>query len=140
MVRDRECLDSILENPKDLSLDFLLNTYILLYNVNDMEGGSYMRKIGIVLLTGIVAALAQTPVFLTGTQVYAGSSPIDVGYYASPFYYDWDGDNIKDLVTGQFSSGNVRFYKNIGTNTNPQFGAAYSFLYADGSPISVYAS
>jgi hypothetical protein len=87
----------------------------------------------------IVAALAQTPVFLPGTQVYCGSNPIDVTWYGSPLYYDWDGDNIKDLVTGQYSSGYVRFYKNIGTNYNPQFDTFF-YLYADGSPITCYAS
>jgi hypothetical protein len=99
-----------------------------------------MRKICIVLLIGLVAGIAQTPIFLPGTRVNAGGTPIDVGYYASPHYYDWDGDNIKDLVTGQYSSGYVRFYKNIGTNNNPQFGASFSYLYADGSPITCYAS
>jgi len=99
-----------------------------------------MKKICIVLLIGIAIAFTQTPIFLPGTYVYAGSSPIDVTWYGSPFYYDWDGDGVKDLVTGQYSSGYVRFYKNIGTNTNPQFGTSFSYLYADGSPISVYAS
>lgn len=99
-----------------------------------------MKKTCIILFIGLAMVFAQTPIFLPGTQVYAGSSPIDVGYYASPFYYDWDGDNVKDLVTGQYSSGYVRFYKNIGTNTNPQFGASFSYLYADGSLITCYAS
>lgn len=99
-----------------------------------------MKKTSIVILIGLVAVFAQTPVFLPAVYVNAGSSPIDVGYYASPFYYDWDGDMIKDLVTGQYSNGYIRFYRNIGTNANPQFGASFQYLYADGSPISVYAS
>jgi len=99
-----------------------------------------MIKTCIILFIGLVVAHAQIPVFLPGTQVYAGSSPIDVTWYGSPVYYDWDGDGVKDLVTGQYSSGNVRFYKNIGTNTNPQFGASFQYLYADGSLITCYAS
>jgi hypothetical protein len=79
------------------------------------------------------------PVFETGQYVMANGSMIDVTWYGSPFYCDWDGDNIKDLITGQYSSGNVRFYKNYGTNENPSY-VTFQYIYADGSPISVYAS
>lgn len=93
-----------------------------------------------ILIIGLLSILpAQTPVFETGQRVQAGGTDIDVGYYASPFYYDWDGDGVKDLVTGQYSSGYVRFYKNYGTNSNASY-SAFQYLYADGSPISVYAS
>lgn len=99
-----------------------------------------MKMMSLLLLAGFTLALAQTPVFLPATYIYAGSSPIDVTWYGSPFYYDWDGDGVKDLVTGQYTSGYVRFYKNIGTDTNPQFGSTFEYLSADGSLISVFAS
>ena len=93
-----------------------------------------------ILIIGILSILpAQTPEFEPGQRVQAGGTDIDVGYYASPFYYDWDGDGVKDLVTGQYSSGYVRFYKNYGTNSNASY-TSFQYLYADGSPISVYAS
>ncbi len=82
---------------------------------------------------------AQTPVFLPGVFVNANSTPIDVGYYGSPFVYDWNGDGLKDLIVGQFTSGNIRYYRNTGTNANPVF-TTFSYLQADGVNISVYAS
>ena len=100
-----------------------------------------MRIICTIITIGFLSIIsAQTPVFEPGQRVQAGGTDIDVGWYASPFYYDWDGDGIKDLVTGQYSGpGNVRFYKNYGTNSNPSY-SSFQYLYADGSPISVYAS
>lgn len=92
----------------------------------------------LILCIGL-AAFAQTPVFLPGAYVNAGGSPIDVGYYGSPFVYDWNGDGIKDLIVGQFTSGNIRFYPNSGSNANPIFNS-FSYLQADGVNISVYAS
>ena len=99
-----------------------------------------MKLICAILVIGFLSTLsAQTPVFENEQFVQAGGSNIDVGYYASPFYYDWDGDGVKDLVTGQYSSGYVRVYKNYGTNSNPSY-TTPQYLYADGSLITVYAS
>jgi hypothetical protein len=93
-----------------------------------------------IFIIGFLLTLsAQTPVFEPGQYVQAGGSDIDVGYYASPFYYDWDGDGVKDLVTGQYSYGYVRFYKNYGENENPSY-ISFQYLQADGANISVYAS
>jgi hypothetical protein len=93
-----------------------------------------------ILIVGLFSiVLAQTPVFEPGQYVLANGSIIDVSWYGSPCYYDWDGDNVKDLITGQYSSGYVRFYKNYGTDANPSY-TTFQYLYADGSPISVYAS
>ena len=99
-----------------------------------------MKLVGSILILGLfLVAFADTPVFNYGQYVYASGNPIDVGYYGSPFSYDWDGDGVRDLIVGQFSSGMVRFYRNNGTNANPAFGA-FSYIQADGRNISVYAS
>lgn len=96
-----------------------------------------MKYTCILLAIGLfVCSNAQTPVFLSGQYVNAGGSPIDVEYYGSPYFYDWDGDGIKDLLAGQFYYGRVRFYKNIGTNQDPEFNT-FQFLEADGSYIEV---
>lgn len=37
---------------------------------------------------------------------------------SSPLVVDWNGDGVKDLMTGA-ESGNIRFYHNAGTNADP---------------------
>lgn len=45
---------------------------------------------------------------------------IDVGLVATPFMVDVDEDGLTDLIIGE-RNGNVNFFKNIGTTTNPDF-------------------
>jgi hypothetical protein len=97
-----------------------------------------MLKHCLPLLSALALALGQTPVFDDPVTVDAHGVPINVGYggNASPFVVDWDGDGKQDLLLGQYSGGNVRFYPNIGTNFAPVFGD-FEYLRADGSNISV---
>lgn len=99
-----------------------------------------MRFLTIIMICALtVFVYAQKPTFFRAESLKASGTPIDVTYYGSPFAYDWNGDGKKDLVTGQFSYGYVRFYPNTGTNNNPSF-TSFSYLQAGGSNISVYAS
>ncbi|MFO7627421.1 MAG: hypothetical protein R6V62_09205 [Candidatus Fermentibacteraceae bacterium] len=93
---------------------------------------------GIIALTLLAAgvAMAWTPSWLPSYELTCAGVIIDVGYYGAPCVVDWDGDGLKDLVLGQFASGNIRFYKNEGTNANPVFNT-FSMIYADGSPITL---
>ncbi|MBN1433541.1 hypothetical protein JW921_02205 [Candidatus Fermentibacterales bacterium] len=81
-------------------------------------------------------ALAWVPEYDPEYQLKCGGTIIDVGYYAAPCVVDWDLDGLKDLILGQFSSGNIRFYKNEGSNEAPVFNS-FSYLYSDGSIITV---
>ncbi len=45
---------------------------------------------------------------------------IDVGNYSSPEFLDIDNDTDPDLFVGS-QEGNIIFYRNIGTNLNPDF-------------------
>lgn len=45
---------------------------------------------------------------------------IDVGEYSTPFLYDMNEDGALDLLVGE-RSGNVNYFPNIGTPTNPVF-------------------
>jgi len=56
-------------------------------------------------------------------NVQAGGKPIDVEGvgYAAPFYSDFDGDGIHDLLVGEFFQGRMRIYPNKGTNAEPKF-------------------
>jgi len=80
---------------------------------------------------------AQAPVFENEELIYANGSPITLSIgHADPCVVDWDGDDIKDLLVGQYSSGKIRFYKNSGTNSAPVL-TTYSFLKADGVDITL---
>ncbi|MFO7650157.1 MAG: hypothetical protein R6X13_02290 [bacterium] len=62
--------------------------------------------------------------------------PIDVGYYGAPVMFDWDLDGAKDMVVGQFTSGYIRFYHNIGPDSAPEFNG-FEYLQASGSQITL---
>jgi hypothetical protein len=92
-------------------------------------------RICAVLALGVAVAYAA-PQFQSHTWIYSGGSRIDVGLYGAPCVSDWDGDDNKDLLVGQFTSGKIRFYANEDGNDSPIFNG-YDFLQADGSDISV---
>lgn len=56
-------------------------------------------------------------------RIEAGGKPIDTGGigYAAPFYGDFDGDGVRDLLVGEFSQGRMRVFKNHGTDAKPVF-------------------
>ena len=97
-----------------------------------------MRKIFGVIVMLLSAGLMQaaTPLFQNPVYIQSNGVNIDVGYYGHPFAVDWDNDGKKDLITGQFTYGNIRFYRNIGTNNAPVFGDSV-LLQASGSTIQL---
>jgi hypothetical protein len=66
--------------------------------------------------------------FAPPVRVKAAGKPIDteVGH-AAPLVVDFDGDGKKDLLVGQFGDGILWFYKNVGTNAQPQYAAGVKF-------------
>jgi len=68
--------------------------------------------------------------------VYDAGVPIDVGYYGAPVMFDWNLDGNKDLICGQFTSGYIRFYPNIGPDSAPEF-SGFSYMEASGSIITL---
>lgn len=81
-------------------------------------------------------ALSQSFTFAAPYNLQCAGTTIDVGYYGAPCVVDWDGDGLKDLILGQFTSGYIRFYKNEGTNASPVFNS-FTYLYADGVIITM---
>jgi len=70
-------------------------------------------------------------------MIEASGSPITLTIgHANPLVFDWNGDGLKDLILGQYSSGKLRLYLNEGTNSSPIFNA-FTYMQADGSDISV---
>jgi FG-GAP-like repeat len=72
---------------------------------------------------------------------------------ATPAYYDWDGDGLKDLLIGEFGSGSefgkdmgnfIRVYLNSGTETEPTFTGGFDYarppfqILTNGTPYSIY--
>ncbi len=86
----------------------------------------------------LLTAMAVSSPFTFDTPYYlqCAGTTIDVQYYGAPCVVDWDGDGLKDLITGQFYYGNIRFYKNEGTNESPVFNS-FAYLQADGANITM---
>ena len=84
-------------------------------------------------LLGSVAFAA----FQEGVKLEADGKPIDVEIgYLVPCAVDWNGDEKKDLIVGQFSDGRIRLYLNRGTDSAPVF-KDFTYLRAGGSEISL---
>jgi len=81
-------------------------------------------------------ALGVTPRFTGPKMIEDNGTPIDVGYYGAPVMFDWNQDGAKDLVCGQFTSGMIRFYPNLGPDTAPDFNG-FTYLEADGVQITL---
>jgi len=72
--------------------------------------------------------VSDAPELTTPHQVLANGEPIDVDIgHAAPFFTDWDGDGLRDLLVGQFGEGKLRIYRNIGTRTEPKFSDFFYF-------------
>ena len=61
--------------------------------------------------------------------------PLDCGWYAAPFLYDWDNDGQIDLLSGT-SHNIIQWWKNIGTPEDPRF-SYQGALQADGKRLAV---
>lgn len=97
-----------------------------------------MKKgISILLLPSLFLLLSALNLRFSGPQFILDQGvPIDVGYYSAPLMFDWNGDGKKDLITGQFDYGKIRFYPNIGEDTAPVF-SGFSYLRANGVEITL---
>lgn len=66
--------------------------------------------------------------------------------YISPVVADWDGDGITDVIVGDLSRenfkdrGRVLFYRNSGSNGNPQLEAPIILKDENGNEITAAAS
>lgn len=55
------------------------------------------------------------------TRLLAGDDPIHVPGFAAPYFEDFDGDGLSDLLVGQLEHGRLRIYRNVGSGKQPQF-------------------
>ena len=69
-------------------------------------------------------------------RIQAAGKPIDTDVgHAAPFVGDFDGDNIPDLLVGQFGGGALWVFKNEGTATEFKLAAGRKFK--DGAKTGV---
>ncbi len=66
-----------------------------------------------------------------------GVIDVEVGH-AAPYLADFDGDGLVDLLVGQFGGGKLRWYRNMGSNSEPKF-AASAWVEAAGKPAATSA-
>lgn len=99
-------------------------------------------------LFGLIAAISMLAGRLAGAQELAdpvpllvGGKPLDVERvgHAAPFVGDADGDGVKDLLVGEYYRGQLRIYKNVGTNGQPRF-ESYTLLRDGDESGCVHAS
>ena len=64
------------------------------------------------------------------------STPMNVGANSQPFALDWNGDGMKDLITG-CQDGDVQFWPNLTSDTWPMFQRPEPMV-AAGEPITMY--
>lgn len=71
----------------------------------------------------LIASASPTKIILDKPFLaFAGGKPIQVEIgHAAPILADYDGDQLPDLLVGQFGEGKLRIYKNIGTREEPKF-------------------
>jgi len=69
-----------------------------------------------VVLASLVGTFVGAGEFAPPVRLHGGDEPVQVESpgYAAPCWADIDGDGRKDLLVGQFRSGKIRVYKNLG--------------------------
>jgi hypothetical protein len=75
------------------------------------------------------------PILDTGARLTVGSNPLSVTSRATPYVYDWDGDGLNDLLSGN-GDGYIFFFKNIGTTASPAY-AAGTRIQAGGADLNL---
>lgn len=96
------------------------------------------------ILCILIFTYAEIPIFDQSTMIESSGIPISVGTgldaynlgFASPCVIDWNEDGKKDLLIGQYESGKIRYYENVGENNDPTFDG-FKYLEADGELIEM---
>jgi hypothetical protein len=79
------------------------------------------------------------PQFQEGIKIQSNGQDIDIPVgHLVPCVADWNGDQKKDLIVGQFSEGKICLYLNQGTNEKPEF-KGFTEMQAGGKPIRLDA-
>jgi len=93
--------------------------YIVDWNndgTRDLLVGEWYGRIYLLINTGTNA----DPIFPAKPFILDGGSLLQLNGYSAPYVVDYDRDGKKDLLSGA-TDGMIHFYKNIGTDEDPQF-------------------
>jgi len=104
----------------------------------DLVVGGLDGKIHIYLNCGCGSTVPPNFYFSQPSGQFAqahGQNLIVYGKRSSPVVLDLDGDDKKDLLTGN-TNGQLLFYKNVGTDAEPNF-PDYSLVKSDGVDINL---
>lgn len=77
----------------------------------------------------------EEPEFQGPYFIEADGEPLKVPWYSAPRVADWNSDGLPDLIVGHDPRGQVRFYQNVGSRTEPKLTLRGQIL-ADGEPIT----
>jgi len=92
---------------------------------------------GVLLLAGTARAAGDG--LAPPVRLLSGGNPIDVEIgHAAPYLHDFDGDGRRDLLVGQFGSGKLRIYRNVGTDRQPAYDG-FVYFKAGGTEATVPA-
>lgn len=89
------------------------------------------------LINGGTAPNQDSPMVSQDPNFPSNTTPLDLEIFPAPFYLDVDFDGVKDLVVSTNANGGsenrngVWFYKNNGTDTNPNFQYVKNDLFKD---------
>ena len=75
------------------------------------------------------------PLFVGCHLMHDQHGPMDCGWYAAPFLFDWNGDGLLDLLSGT-QTNVIVWWQNVGTKTKPSW-KHIGFVQADGKRLAV---
>ena len=78
---------------------------------------------------------ADAPDLEKGAYLLDGAKLLEADRHSNPFVADWNNDGAKDLLVGQFTSGYIWLYLNMGTDLNPVFNGGEK-VKSNGTPIT----
>lgn len=97
--------------------------------------GSILRGFSTLVLC-ISPLFAQFDGDFSGLNLEYLNETFQTKHGAGPVVVDWDGDGNKDLIVGFHYAGWLYFYRNSGTDMQPQFNSVRRELKADGIQIA----
>ena len=95
--------------------------------VMDLVLGDVAHENLVSLTNGGTAPNQNSPMVSADNDFPSNTTPVDLPIFPAPFYVDVNHDDVKDLVVGTNANGGsenrkgIWFYKNIGTNSQPNF-------------------